>query len=119
MVPMTWKLSCIVPVPKKQSLKPMNGLCPVALTSCVMKAFDRVLFVHLQQQAAAFMGSFQFAYRNNGSVDEAILHLLPFGKTWHTHPPNVLPFLQCFNTIQPHLLSEKLLNMNIHASTWI
>ncbi|GFS05938.1 Non-LTR (Long terminal repeat) retrotransposon and domain-containing protein [Elysia marginata] len=39
-VPKAWKTSCIVPVPKKQTVKCMNDLRPVALTSCVMKVFE-------------------------------------------------------------------------------
>jgi len=73
---MIWKTSSIVPVPKKQPVKAMNNLRPVALTSSTKKAFERVILVHLQKHLVAFMDYFQFAYRKNRSVDDAILHVL-------------------------------------------
>ena len=54
----------------------MNDLRPIAFTSCVMKVFERVVLVHLQEQVADFMDPFQFAYRTNRSVDDAILQVL-------------------------------------------
>ena len=72
---MIWKTSCIVPVPeKKQPVKVMNDLRPVALTSCVMKVVERVVLA--QEQLADCMDTFQFAYRKNRSVDDAILQVL-------------------------------------------
>ena len=109
-------------MPKKQPVKVMNDLHPVALTSCVMKVFERVVLVHLQEQLADFMYPFQLAYRENRSVDDAILQVL---NCIYSHLENlssdVLRFSSAFNTIQPHLLSEKLLTMNVQASTimWI
>ena len=91
-----------------------------------MKATERVLHVHLQKQTAAFMDSFQFAYRQNGSVDDAILNVSNNIYSHLEKPGTCIRlmfynFSSAFNTIQPHLLSEKLLNMNVHASTvtWI
>ena len=78
------------PGAKKQPVKVMNGLRPTVLTSSIMKAFERVVLVHLQEQVPVFMHSLQFAYRKNRSVEDVILPLLPLGKTWHVHPPNVL-----------------------------
>ena len=75
-IPMIWKTYCIVPVPKKQPVKVMNDLRPVAFTSCVMKMFERVVHVHLQEHVADFMGPFQFVYRKNRSIDDAILQVL-------------------------------------------
>ena len=69
-------MSCIVPIRKRKVVTGMNGLRPVALTSCVMKAFERVVLLHLQPQAADLMDPFQFAYQRNRSVDDAILHVL-------------------------------------------
>ena len=53
---MLLKMSCM---PKKQPVKVMNDVTLIALTSCIMKALDRV--IHLQNQVAAFMDSLQFA----------------------------------------------------------
>ena len=122
---MIWKTSCTVPVPKKQPVKVMNDLRPVAFTSCVMKVFERVVHVHHQEQGVDFMDPLQLAYRTNRSVDDAILQVLNSIYS-HLEKPGtcirlVYDFSSAFNTIQPHVLSEKLLNMNVQASTimWI
>ena len=109
-------------------LRPVNDLCPVndlhpvALTSCVMKVVERVVLVHLQEQVADFMDPFQFAYRKNRSVDDAILTVLNSIYS-HLEKPDMCIRLvfydlsSTFSTIQPHLLSEKLLTMNVQVST--
>ena len=35
-----WKTSCIITIPKKKSVKAMNDLRPIGLTSCIMKIFE-------------------------------------------------------------------------------
>ena len=42
-VPTTWKTACIVPTPKRPVISSTNDLCPVALTSAVMKVCERVV----------------------------------------------------------------------------
>nr|KAG5709282.1 hypothetical protein BaRGS_018034 [Batillaria attramentaria] len=47
-VPLNWKTSCIVPVPKKPVVTAMNDLRPIAITSAVMKVFERLVLRRLQ-----------------------------------------------------------------------
>ena len=75
-VPSAWKTSSIIPVPKKKVVSVMNDLRPVALTSCVMKVFERVVLVHLQKQVADHIDPLQFAYRSKRGVEDAVLHVL-------------------------------------------
>ena len=109
-VPMIWKTSCIVPVPKKQPVKVMNDLRPVTLTSCfMMKVFGRVVLVHLQEQVSEFMDPFQFAYRTNRNVHDAILHVLNSIYSHLEKPDTCIRLMfydlsSALNTIQPHLL---------------
>lgn len=125
-VPKAWKTSCVVPVPKKQCVQTMNDLRPIALTSCVMKVFEKVVLLHFQIQVSDFIDPFQFAYQKNRSVDDAILHVLN-GIYLHLDKPGTCirlmfyDFSSAFNTIQPHLMADKLVNMNVHASTilWV
>ncbi len=42
-VPLLWKTTCLVPVPKSRSLKEINDLRPVALTFHIMKTMERIL----------------------------------------------------------------------------
>ena len=55
-------------VPKKSPVRPMNDLRPVALTSAVMKVFERVVLIHFQVLVTDFLDPWQFAYRRNRSV---------------------------------------------------
>ena len=54
----------------------MKDLRPGALTSGVMKVFERVVLLQLQNLVARFMDLLQSAYSKNRSVDDAILHIL-------------------------------------------
>ena len=55
-----WKTSCIVPVPKKPNAKALKDR-PIALTSHVMKCFERTVLGHLRAQVSAFQDPLQFA----------------------------------------------------------
>ncbi|GFR71213.1 reverse transcriptase [Elysia marginata] len=81
--PKAWKTSCIVPFPKKQTVKCMNDLRPIALTSCVMTVFERCVMLHLQPLVSEFLDPLQFAYRAKRSVDDAILLLLIYILIWN------------------------------------
>ena len=125
-IPKIWKTSCLVPVPKKQHISVMNDLRPIALTSCVMKIFERVVLVYIRSDVSDYIDPFQFAYVANRSVDDALLCVL---NTIYKHLEKkgssirimFYDFSSAFNTIQPHLLAQKLINMKIHPSTilWV
>ena len=86
----------------------MNDFRPIALTSCVMKVSYKSLLVHLNEIVSDFVDPCQFAYKST-DLPGASIRLMFFD------------FSSAFNTIQPHLLCDKLLNMNICPSliTWI
>ncbi|KAI5622661.1 gastrula zinc finger protein XlCGF28.1-like [Silurus asotus] len=58
-VPTCFKLSTIIPVPKKPSITGLNDYRPVALTSVVMKTFEKLVLAHLKK--------FGFQYNNSGN----------------------------------------------------
>ena len=68
----------------------------------------------------------QFAYRKNKSVDDALLVFLN-NITKHLDVPKYyarvlfIEFSSALNTIQPHLLAQKLIALNVNTSTilWI
>ena len=125
-VPQSWKMSCIIPVPKKPVCNVMNDFRPVAMTSSVMKVFERLLLSVLQNKLTEFIDPLQFAYRKNRSVEDAILFVLN-SVYEHLEIPGsyvrmmFFDFSSAFNTIQPHLMANKLLNMNVDQNTilWI
>src|SRR4029434_1310071 len=63
---------CSFPVPKKPKITCLNDYRPVALTSVVMKVFERLVLSYLKASTDHLMDPLQFAYRPNRSVDDAI-----------------------------------------------
>ena len=80
-VPEVWKDSVICPVPKNNKPKSLNDYRPVALTSIVMKSFERIILSRLLKQTAPFQDTHQFAYKPNRSTDDATLTLLQHAYT--------------------------------------
>uniref|UniRef100_A0A3B3I122 Reverse transcriptase domain-containing protein n=1 Tax=Oryzias latipes TaxID=8090 RepID=A0A3B3I122_ORYLA len=125
-VPACFKRSTIVPVPKKPRITGLNDYRPVALTSVVMKSFERLVLPHLKSFTSPLLDPLQFAYRANRSVDDAINLALHF-ILQHLDSPGTyarilfVDFSSAFNTILPSLLQEKLLQLNVPDSTcrWI
>ena len=91
-----------------------------------MKTFERVILSHLLPQVKPHMDNLQFAYSEGLGVDDAVLTLL---HTLHKHLDTLgtkarllfVEFSSAFNTIQPHLLMDKLMKMNVNAKliVWI
>ncbi|KAK1784721.1 hypothetical protein P4O66_003400 [Electrophorus voltai] len=75
-VPSSFKRSTIVPVPKKPRPSGLNDYCPDALTSVMMKCFEKLVRYFITSSLPASMDPLQFAYRHNCSTDDAIAHLL-------------------------------------------
>ena len=75
-VPEVWKISCIVPLPKKHPVNNMNDLRPVALTSCVTKVFEKCIMPHVNKIVRNFLDPYQYAYQAKRGVDDAMLHVL-------------------------------------------
>ena len=125
-IPSLWKTSIIIPVPKKTNVKCMNDLRPIALTSCIMKVFEKCIINHLQKFLSPFMDPLQFAYKSNRGVDDALLHVLNnisshLEKTGTCVRLMFFDFSSAFNTIQPHLLCDKLIKYGLPPSltSWI
>ena len=114
-VPRCLKRSTIIPVPKKAQPVCLNDYRPVALTSVVMKTFERLILRHLKTCIPPSFDPFQFAYRANRSVEDAISiglhHVLQ-----HLEKPDryarilFVDYSSAFNTIVPSKLYHKLHN---------
>ncbi len=66
----------IIPVLKNSKPSCLNDHCPVALTSIVMKIFERLVKKHICSPIPVTLDPLQFAYRPNRSTDDAISHVL-------------------------------------------
>lgn len=126
-MPQKWKHSTVIPIPKKGHTKVVNDLRPVALTSLVVKAMERIIKSSITKTVDPLMDPLQFAYRAGRGVDDAKLFIL---ETIHTHleTPNTIArllfadFSSAFNTMQPHILAEKLtnrFNLDHQLTLWI
>ncbi len=70
-VPSCFKCSTIIPVTKKPKTTGLNDYRHVALTSVVMKSFERLVLAYMKASTGPLLDPLQFAYRANISVDDA------------------------------------------------
>ena len=122
-IPSVWKTAEVVPVPKKSAISSFNDLRPVALTSIAFKCFEKVVLSHILKSTKEHLDPFQFAYKEKRNVEDAVLNNL----LKHLETPKAyvralfIDFSSAFNTIQPHLMIDKLLNLNVNTNiaAWI
>ncbi len=110
-VPLCFKTSTIVPIPKKNKITCLNDWRPVALTPIFSKCFEKHIRDYICSVLPASLDPLQFAYRSNRSTDDAIAFTL------HT----ALSHLENKNTIVPATLVAKLQNLGLNRSlcSWI
>ncbi len=126
-VPTSFKKSIIIPVPKNNKPSCLNDYRPVALTSIVMKVFERLVKSHISSSIPVTLDPLQFAYRPNRSTDDAISHILHSSLT-HIDSSNgnfarllFIDYSLAFNTIVPIKLASKLTDLGLNSSLcdWI
>ncbi len=126
-VPTPFKKSVIIPVPKNSKPSCLNDYHPVALTSTVIKVFERLLKKHICSSIPATLDPLQFAYRPNRSTDDAISQVLHSSLT-HIDSKNgnyvrllFIDYSSAFNTIVPTKLAVKLSDLGLNTSLcdWI
>ncbi|KAK3570103.1 hypothetical protein QTP86_011150, partial [Hemibagrus guttatus] len=125
-VPACFKRSTIIPLPKKPKITGLNDYRPVALTSVVMKSFERLVLAYLKNITGPLLDPLQFAYRANRSVDDAVnmgLHFIlqHLDKSGTYVRLLFVDFSSAFNTIIPTLLQTKLTQLSVPSSIcqWI
>ncbi len=113
-------------MPKNNKPSCLNDYRPVALTSIVMKVFER-LKSHISSSIPVTLDPLQFAYRPNRSTDDAISHILHSSLT-HIDSSNrnyarllFIDYSSAFNTIVPIKLTSKLIDLGLNTSLcdWI
>ncbi len=68
--------SVIIPAPKNNKPSCLNYYLPVALTSIVMKVFERLVNNHICSSIPVTLDPLQFANHPNRATDDAISHVL-------------------------------------------
>lgn len=75
-VPNLWKQAVTILVPISNSPKELNDLRPVALTSLVMKSFEKLVKQEIVRQTEQALEPLQFVYRARRGVEDATITLL-------------------------------------------
>ena len=125
-VPTCFKQATIIPIPKKSSITCLNDYRPVALTSTIMKCFERLVRTHICSTLPNTLDPFQFAYRTNRSTDDAIA-LATHTTLSHLEKGNTyvrmlfVDYSSAFNTIVPAKLVPKLRSLGLKTPlcNWI
>ncbi len=99
-----------MPLPKKTNATIMNNFRPVALTPVAMKYLEKLVLQHINYVVPDTVDPFQFAYRSNRLVDDAVALALHY----------VLQHLDTHNTYA-RLLTSKLVDLGVPTPTcnWI
>ena len=118
-VPRIWKSANISPIGKISKPKCFNDYRPIALTSVTMKCFEKLIKNMLIEKTQIFADPYQFAYCDKKGVDDALISFLHpiydhLDKAKSYVRTLFLDFSSAFNTIQPHVLVDKLRNFNVH-----
>ena len=114
-VPVIFKSSVIIPVPKRTPVSTMNDYRPVALTSIVMKSFEKLVMKFIKSFIPDGFDPYQFAYKSKHSVDDAVSLALEFliphlDRSKPTYARLLfVDFSSAFNTILPLRLHDKLI----------
>lgn len=112
-IPTLWKTSTVIPIPKSNNSNEMSEFRPVALTSLVMKSFEKILKNYILSFTEGRLDPLQFAYQQNKSVEDAKL-LLSNSLYKHLENPGTharllfADFSSAFNKMQPHILIQRL-----------
>ncbi|KAI3363529.1 hypothetical protein L3Q82_012135 [Scortum barcoo] len=122
-VPTCFKETIIVPVPvpKKTKILSLNDYRPVALTSTIMKCFERLVKSFITSSIPDSLDPLQFAYRPNRSTEDAI------ALTLHTALSHLdqrdtyvrmlfIDYSSAFNTIVPSKLVTKLRDLGLNSA---
>lgn len=119
-MPAIWKVGEIIPVSKKPLPKVDNDLRPVTLTAILAKCFERTILPKISSCTKPVMDKLQFAYLPNRSTDDAIITLIHELTQHLDHGSNYarclfIDYSSAFNTMQPHILIERLATYNVPA----
>ncbi|KAK2875601.1 hypothetical protein Q8A73_024029 [Channa argus] len=120
-VPLCFKTTTIVPLPKKSPPTCLNDYRPVALTPIIMKCFERVVLAHIQSSIPDTVDPLQYAYRPNRSTSDAIAAAIHYSLSHLENKDSYLRILfinysSAFNTVIPHKLTHKLSTLGLHPT---
>ncbi|KAI3363873.1 hypothetical protein L3Q82_001467 [Scortum barcoo] len=112
------------PCPQENQNPLLNDYRPVALTSTIMKCFERLVKSFITSSIPDSLDPLQFAYRPNRSTEDAIV------LTLHTALSHLdqrdtyvrmlfIDYSSAFNTIVPSKLVTKLRDLGLNSSACV
>ena len=103
-------MATIVPVPKNAKITELNDYCTLALTSAIMKCFERLVKDNITSTLPATLDPLQFAYRPNRSTEmqSPSHYTLPYPIWTRDKRMLFIDYTSAFNTIVPSKLVIKL-----------
>ncbi len=112
-IPSCLKSATIIPVPKKSPVRGLNDCRAKALTSVVMKCFEKLITDYIKASLPPNFDPCQFAFRANRSRADANATALHTALSHLEVPGNYVRMLfvdysSTYNTITPDILVEKL-----------
>ena len=117
--PDIWKMSHIIPIPKKAGADEAKEFRPIALTSTISKLFERLLLKFLKPHLT---DSTQFAYQQNRSTEDAVAYLLDIvSQHLDDNAKNharclLIDYSSAFNTISPTTLINQLTTTSLNRA---
>jgi len=125
-VPSSWKLSNIIPVPKISNANQSKDFRPIALTSILGKCMERVLSTYIKNDVNKYLDPLQFAYKTARGTDDATLTLCNLVSEHIQQTSNYarilfIDFSSAFNSIKIDVLLQRLLDLRVNGGLiwWI
>ena len=98
-VPEILKGAIMVPVPKSSCPKTHRDFRPVALTSILMKTFEKMVRTELLRKTECVLDPLQFAYRPDRGVEDArVTLLIQYSVIWRD--PDLMPGFYLLTSVQ-------------------
>ena len=116
-IPLQWKTAEIVPIPKKPNPVLRKDYRPIALTSLLMKSFERIVQKYMLPQFEHLLTRCNLLIKLT-SVENATLSMLNFILEHLQRRGSYARMLfadisSAFNTIQPHLMIRKHIDLGV------
>ena len=114
----------ICPIAINNSPSELSDCRPIAITSVVMKCFEKIVLHHSLDLTKGIHDPLQFAYKPNRSIEDAILALLHNTFLHANNPKSYVrilfaDFSSAFNTIKPFNFAKQLGRLDIIPKLFI
>lgn len=120
-VPACFRGDTIVAVPKLSRIICLNDYRPVVLKLLPAKCLERLVIKHIKNAIPPTLDQYQFAYRENRSIEDAI-SIAIYTLLQHPEHKNTyarllfVDFSLAFNTIRPNKFTAKLYSLGLNTS---